>query len=145
MLSKKSNVLNSMLVAISLFSYATISAADNMESSNFDIRLYNNSSANKPLYYSVMSEGQPTFGGALPYGDDQGKLVKIGNKLKDKAEAEIKVTDSKGHTIWNSKVAFWRSSQAFYTNTVSLDSHYSVGTNAYPAIHAIGFDIRSQS
>jgi hypothetical protein len=145
MLQKKVKSISLMLIAISSFSYASISSAANTGSADFEIRLFNNTSINQPLHYSVTSEGQAPVEGVLPVGDDHVKLIKIDGESKDKAGAEIVVADSAGHTIWDNKVYFWGASRAFYTNTVSLDSHYNVGTNAYPSIHVIGFDIRSQS
>ena len=138
-------LISSRLMVISLLSYASISSAANMGSSNFDIRVFNNTSLNQPLHYSVASEGQAPVEGVLLVGDEHGKLIKVDGESKDKAIAEIVVTDSAGHTVWDNKVSFWGASSEFYTNTVSLDSHYNVGTNAFPSIHAIGFDIRSQS
>src|SRR5690348_8689417 len=112
MLQKKSNMLGAMLTAISLFSYATLSPAADVPSSNFDIRLFNNTSINQPLYYYVNSEGQHSYAGTLAYGDEQGQLIKIDSKAKDKAQAEIVVKDSKGHTVWGSHVSYWGSTGA---------------------------------
>lgn len=145
MLQKKVKMISSMLIAIPLFSYASISSAANTGSSNFEIRLFNNTSLNQPLHYSVISDGHSPVEGALPVGDDHGTLIKVDGASSDKTSAEIVVTDSAGHTIWDNKVSFWGTPPTFYTNTVSLDSHYNVGTNANPDIHAIGFNIRSQS
>jgi len=144
MLQKKVKLISSMLMATSLFSYACISSAVNADGSSFDIRLFNNTSLNQPLHYSVTSEGQAPVEGMLPVGDDNGKLIKVDGESKNKVIAEIVVTDSAGHMLWDNKVSFWGGkAPEFSVNTVSLDSHYKVDTSPYPTIHAIGFDTRS--
>lgn len=145
MLCKKIKSVSTMLLAIPLLSYSVISAADNPTSSDFVIRLFNNTSLTKPLHYSVKGDGQAPVEGQLLVGDNHGMTIEIDSKSADKGSAEVIVTDAKGNMVWDGTVSFYGKASEFYTKTLSLDSHYSVGANTFPSVHSISFDIHSQS
>jgi hypothetical protein len=140
---KKVKLVSAIVLTAPFFVYSAASTAAKAESSNFMIKLFNNTTINQPLHYSVTSQGHDSVEGMLPVGDNNGKSITIkGNKSSDKASAEVILTDTAGHVVWNGTVSFYGKTSEFYSITISLDSHYNVGTNSFPTIHTISYDIR---
>lgn len=142
MLLRKIKLMGLLCLTISLISFAKVTVAANETSSNFMIRLFNNTDKNELLRYFIISKGQTTIEGVLAAGDDHGQAIKIYNKASE-ARAEVIIKDMANHILWDGSVTYYGTQGDFYTTTISLDSHYNVGTHAFPTIQQISFDIHS--
>lgn len=133
---------SAMLLLVPFLVNPCISFA-NSDSPDFMVKLFNNTSVNQPLHYSVTGEGHSPVEGMLALGDANGRSVVInGDSSSDKVSAEVVLKDMAGHVVWKESVSFYEKTSEFYSRTISLDSHYSIGTNTFPTIHTISYDIR---
>jgi beta-lactamase regulating signal transducer with metallopeptidase domain len=123
-----------------LFAYSILSA----NSSDFVIKIFNNTTITQPIHYMVKSQGKELAEGELLEGDDNGEFITVGSSISGKASAEV-IVDTKDQIIWKGIIIFYDKDKTFYTKLIKLDSRYILGTNIFRKMHVITFDIKGKN
>lgn len=132
MLSRKVNLI---ILAMTMYLLSSLVSA-NTNTSDFVVRLFNNTAYTQPLHYYINPHGQYPLEGDILRGDEHGVAINI---CSNDEKTEIILADKSGIILWDGLVAFYGND--FYIRTVKLDANHSLGAHAVPTIRTIVFDL----